>query len=176
MGRMSGRKLRTKGKTLMRKRKIYLETTLFNYYFDEDRDAHADTVTLFEEIRAGKYEAYTSVFVIDELSDTKEEPKRSNMLALIGKYNINVLDDSNEAQYLADIYIKEGVIPSGKRLDSLHISVASINELEYVFSFNFQHINRIKTKIMTSLINAREGYKTITITVPSEVIEHGKSE
>ena len=29
--------------------KIYIETTLFNYYFDDDRDAHADTVTLFEE-------------------------------------------------------------------------------------------------------------------------------
>ena len=28
----------------MKKLRIYLETTLFNYYFDEDRDAHADTV------------------------------------------------------------------------------------------------------------------------------------
>jgi len=70
----------------------------------------------------------------------------------------------------------EGVIPAGKRLDSLHISVATVNDLEFIFSFNFQHINRIKTKMMTSLINAREGYKPITITVPSEVIEYGKSE
>ena len=160
----------------MRKQKIYLETTLFNYYFDTDRDSHIDTVKLFEEIRAGKYEAYTSVFVIDELGETKEEPKRSNMLALIKKYDINVLDDSDEAQDLADIYINEGVIPEGKRLDSLHISVATVNDLEYIFSFNFRHINRVKTKTMTSLINAREGYKPITITIPSEVIEHGKSE
>ena len=36
------------------KSKIYLETTLFNYYFDTDRDAHADTVTLFQEDRRGK--------------------------------------------------------------------------------------------------------------------------
>ena len=160
----------------MRKLKVYLETTLFNYYFDEDRDAHADTVKLFEEIREGKYEAYTSAYVIDELGETKEESKRSNMLALIGEYNIKVLDYSDEAQDLADIYISEGVIPAGKRLDSLHISVATVNDLEYVFSFNFQHINRIKTKAMTSFINAREGYKSVTITVPSEVIEHGESE
>jgi predicted nucleic acid-binding protein len=166
----------TRGFTLMRKLKIYLETTLFNYYFDIDRDAHADTVKLFEEIRAGKYEAYTSAYVIDELGETKEESKRSNMLALIGEYNINVLDTSDEAQDLADIYINEGVIPASKRLDSLHISVATVNDLEYIFSFNFQHINRIKTKTMTNLINTREGYKPITITVPSEVIEYGKSE
>ncbi|MCL2096264.1 MAG: hypothetical protein FWH10_05090, partial [Oscillospiraceae bacterium] len=52
--------------------KIYLETTMFNYYFDIERDAHADTVKLFNEIRTGKYEAYTSVYVIDELEDTKD--------------------------------------------------------------------------------------------------------
>ena len=41
--------------------KVYLETTMFNYYFDTERDAHSDTVKLFEEIRAGKYQAFTSV-------------------------------------------------------------------------------------------------------------------
>jgi len=46
--------------------KIYLETTLFNFYFDEDRDAHADTVKLFKEIFLGKYEAFTSRYVIDD--------------------------------------------------------------------------------------------------------------
>ena len=55
----------------MRVPKIYLETTMFNYYFDTERDAHADTVKLFNEIQAGKYDAYTSVYVIDELEDTK---------------------------------------------------------------------------------------------------------
>jgi hypothetical protein len=28
----------------LRTQRIYLETTMFNYYFDSDRDAHADTV------------------------------------------------------------------------------------------------------------------------------------
>ena len=40
----------------MRTQKVYLETTLFNFYIDEGRDAHADTVKLFEEIAGGKYE------------------------------------------------------------------------------------------------------------------------
>ena len=43
----------------MRVMKVYLGTTLFNYYFDEDRDAHADTVTFFEECAAGRFEPYT---------------------------------------------------------------------------------------------------------------------
>ena len=160
----------------MQKPKIYLETTVFNYYFDTDRDAHADTVILFKDIQAGKYEAFTSAYVVDELEETKAEPKRSKMLAPITKFNISVLDYSDEAQDLADIYINEGVIPANKKLDSLHISVATVNGLQYIFSFNFQHINRVKTKTMTSLINAREGYKPITITVPSEMVERGENE
>ena len=59
----------------MRKQKIYLETTMFNYYFDKDRDAHADTVTLFEECAAGKFEPYTSDYVIKDIEDAPPEKK-----------------------------------------------------------------------------------------------------
>ena len=66
----------------MRIQKIYLETTLFNYYFDEDRDAHPDTVTLFEECASGRFEPYTSGYVINELDNATAE-KREKMFALI---------------------------------------------------------------------------------------------
>jgi predicted nucleic acid-binding protein len=75
----------------MRKPKIYLETTLFNYYFDKDRDAHADTVRLFEEVAAGKYEAYTSQYVVGELRNAPE-PKRGKMLDLILEHDVYMLE------------------------------------------------------------------------------------
>jgi predicted nucleic acid-binding protein len=153
----------------MRKPKIYLETTIYNYYFDTDRDGHADTVKLFEEIKAGNYEAYTAIYVTDELMKA-DEPKRSNMLNLITEHNITVLPADDEAERLADIYISEGVIPASKQYDAFHIAIATVNELEYVFSFNYEHINRVKTKEMTSLINLRQRYKPVTIATPSEVI------
>ena len=58
-------------------------TTLFNFYVDEERgDTHTDTVRLFVEIAAGKYEAYTSDYVIDELSLTPDN-KREKMTGAI---------------------------------------------------------------------------------------------
>ena len=42
---------------------MYLETTVFNYYFDTDRDGHEDVVRLFEAIGAGRYEGYNSVVI-----------------------------------------------------------------------------------------------------------------
>jgi hypothetical protein len=40
--------------------KIYLETTIFNFPFAEDAPQYkADTLKLFNEIRAGRFEPYT---------------------------------------------------------------------------------------------------------------------
>jgi len=148
---------------------------MFNYYFDTDRDAHGDTVKLFKEIQMGKYEAYTSIYVTDELIKA-DEPKRSNMLTLISEYNIEVLDDSEEARQLAEIYVEEGVVPTKYFYDGLHIAIATINDLEHIFSLNFKHINKLKTKTMTGFINVRQGYKPIIIASPMEVIEDDENE
>jgi predicted nucleic acid-binding protein len=75
----------------IKKLRLYLETTVFNYYFDTDRDGHEDTVRLFEAIGAGEFEGYTSEYVMAELRGAKE-PKKSNMLFLTGKYGIAILD------------------------------------------------------------------------------------
>lgn len=109
--------------------------------------------------------------MIDELIEA-DEPKRSKMLELINEYNITVLPADDEARRIADIYVNDGVIPVKYRYDGLHIAIATINDLDYIFSLNFQHINKLKTKAMTSIINIREGYKPITICSPMEVIEH----
>ena len=94
----------------MRKQKIYIETTLFNFYFDTDREAHSATVRLFEDIALGKYEAFTSDYVINELEETQGD-KREKMIALVEQYGIAVLILNNEAERLADIYVRDGVIP-----------------------------------------------------------------
>jgi len=152
----------------MRKLKIYLETTLFNYYFDEDREAHPATVRLFEDIAAGKYEAYTSDYTVGELEDTKSE-KREKMLALIGQYGITVLGLDKEAEQLADTYVEQGIIPIKYRTDGVHIAVAAVNDLDLIISMNFQHIVKRKTKLGTGSINALRGYRAVEIYNPMEV-------
>jgi hypothetical protein len=96
--------------------RLYLETTLFNYYFDADRDGHTDTVKLFKAVSVGEYEAYTSNYTVTELKDAPE-PKQSNMLKLIEKYGIVMLNADDESDRLADRYISEGVISPNHRYD-----------------------------------------------------------
>jgi len=126
---------------------------------------------MFEAIGSGKYEGYTSRYVTYELQ-MSAEPKQSNMLALIEKYNIHVLEIDDESERLSSVYVCEGIIPAKYGLDSAHIASATVNNLDCVLSFNFQHINKLKTKEMTALVNLREGYKNIIICTPMEVLDN----
>ena len=156
----------------MRKQKIYLETTLFNFYMDDDRGfAHSSTLMLFKEIAAGKYDAFTSRFVIDELTGAPEA-KREKMLNLILKYGIPILETNNETVRMADLYIEYGIIPQKYRTDGLHIAIAAVNDLDMIISMNFEHIVKRRTKIGTGHINALNGYRAVEICSPMEVVEN----
>ena len=155
----------------MRKQKIYIETTLFNFYFDTDREAHFDTVRLFEDIALGKYEAFTSDYVINELEETQGD-KREKMIALVKQCGIAVLILNDEAERLADIYVEQGILPLKYRTDGVHIAVAAVNDLDMIISMNFQHIVKRKTKIGTGNINALNGYHAVEIYTPMEVNEN----
>ena len=97
-------------------------------------------------------------------------------MALIDKYNIVVLDANYETYRLANKDISEGMLSANHRFDSSHIAVASVYRLDCVVSFNFRHINRIKTKRMTVRINKEEGYEEVTICTPMEVIDYEETE
>jgi predicted nucleic acid-binding protein len=155
----------------MRVPKVYLETSVFNFYFADDApDKRQDTIKLFEEIREGKYEPYTSSYVFQELLLAKE-PKKSKMVGLMEPFNITLQPANGEAERLADIYVAEKIIPEKYFTDGVHIAMATVNDLDFIVSFNFQHIVKRKTIILTEVINAREGYKRIGIHSPTEVIE-----
>ena len=131
---------------------LYLETTTFNWYFDE-RKGHDDVVRLFEAVKAGEFAGYTSRFVADELKQASE-PKRTDMMNLIDDYGIIVLPTHPKAASLAQAYRDAGIIPQSQAYDSLHIATASLYEIEAVVSYNFHHINRNKVKTLIPDINA----------------------
>ena len=143
---------------------------MFNYYFDSDRDAHPYTRMLFEEIGAGKYIAFTSGYVVAEIMRAPEA-KRSLMLGLVDKYNMTVLGLSDEAERLAHIYVREKIIPEKFMTDGIHIAVTTVNDLDMILSLNFKHIVKKKTMDLTALVNMREGYRSIRIFTPMEVVD-----
>ncbi|MDR1093859.1 MAG: hypothetical protein LBL66_06890 [Clostridiales bacterium] len=156
----------------MRVPRIYLETSVFNFVFADDAPAaKADTLKLFEEIKAGKYAPFMSVHVVEELGRAPE-PKRSRMFELIDKYGVEILPNNAETERLADIYIAEGMIPAKYADDALHIASTGVWGLDIIVSWNFKHIVKVKTIAQSEIINFKEGYKRVMINSPTEVIEN----
>ena len=155
-----------------RKFKLYLETTIFNFVFADDApEKQAATLKLFEKIKSGEYEVYTSSYVLDELNNAGEV-KRNKMLALIEQYDIQLVKNSTEILHLAREYIKEGMIPEKYLDDALHVASASVNNMSAIISWNFKHIVKMKTIRLTDSINTKFGFGKIYILTPMEVIEN----
>ena len=93
------------------------------------------------------------------------------MLTLVDEYGLTTLDFSTEAEQLASIYVREGIIPAKYITDSIHIAIATVNDLNMIISLNFKHIVRKKTIELTELVNIREGYHKIGIYTPMEVVD-----
>jgi predicted nucleic acid-binding protein len=151
--------------------KIYLETTIFNFYFDADRDAHTSTIQLFKEIVSGKFKPYTSIFVVEELQNAPIK-KSQQMLDLISKFSIIVLPENEVAVHIANLFINNNIIPRKYRFDALHIALALVNNLDKIISLNFKHIVRDKTRIFTEYISKIHNYRSISINSPMEVIDY----
>lgn len=56
--------------------------------------------------------------------------------------------------------------------DALHIACASVNDLDAIISWNFEHIVKLKTKREVVGINVLLGYKEIGIYSPWEVVKN----
>jgi len=156
----------------MRTPKIYLETSVFNFYFaDDSPDKREDTLRLFEEIQQGKYAPHTSDYVVGELQQAPL-PKRKAMIDLITQYDVVVLPDDPAIQRLAKLYVTEKIIPEKYATDALHIAATTVNDLDFIVSYNFRHIVKLKTITMTESVNIRERYRKIGIYSPTEVVEY----
>jgi predicted nucleic acid-binding protein len=150
--------------------KIFLETTVFNFYAEaKEGKKRLDTIALFEAIAAGCYEPFTSEPVVGEL---KESVKYDKMEKIIDGYPMTILKKTVEIERLADIYVAEGIIPLKYRDDAVHIATAVVNHLDFVVSFNMGHIAKPKANIATNFVNLDEGYAKVILCNPSEVIDY----
>lgn len=155
----------------MKKIKYYLDTTIFNFVFAEGDGEKKDiTIKLFTDLPLISEGIYISDEVIREISRAPE-PRRLQLEKLLRETNPLLLEIDMETVELAERYIKEGIIPEKYRSDAFHIAVAVVNGIEAIVSWNFEHIVKLKTRVMVNGLNRLSGYHEIEICSPEEVVE-----
>jgi len=156
--------------------KIYLETTMFSFYYEERQHGDypiykAQARKVFDLIKAGEYEPYTSPITLQEIFREPDLEKREKMAELVVEYGIKILNESDEASRIAELYVREGAISPVWERDAAHIALTTVNGLDFIISLNFTHIARPWTIEHVRRVNVREKYQGIGIYKPEEVLE-----
>jgi predicted nucleic acid-binding protein len=150
----------------MGKLKIYLDTSVFSAYYDERVKTRSEQTKIFWQ-KLVEYEGYISQIVLDELGAVTDDELRRRLMDLTKGFE--TLNIDSEAEALADQYIKRGIFPEKYRDDALHLAVATVNDVDILISWNFEHLVKRKTRLEANLANSLNGYKSIDIIVPPEL-------
>jgi predicted nucleic acid-binding protein len=156
-----------------RKPKIYLDTSIPNHLFADDRpDWMAATWRLWEKCKAGEYDIFVSDLFFEELDDC-EEPKRSWMYEKLGQIPFTVLQESEKVTQLAQKYLENGLLSEKKLNDRLHIAYAATNDCDAILSWNFRDIVNDATRSTVKIVNAICRYSEMLIVSPEIFLEGG---
>jgi hypothetical protein len=161
---------------LMRKKSIYLDTSIINFLFADDAPEKRDLTKEFFEnyVRTKVYDVWISPVVLSEIQETKDDSKRAMLLDFISGYELQVTDienASNEIQGLARLYIQGGIIPEKKLEDALHVAIATVFEYDILLSWNFRHLANVNKEARIQAVNLQAGYvKPLRLLTPMEVI------
>ena len=152
----------------MRALKYYVDTSVWNFLLEEDRPEHRRaTEQFFREVRLPDTLVVSEV-VLQEIQRAPQA-RQDALRTVIARSRPAVLRVSEEAEALADRYVKAGLIPARYRNDALHLAVAVIEDCDAVVSWNFEHMVKLKTRLGVNGLNKRLGYPQIEIVSPEEV-------
>ena len=150
--------------------KLYIESSVVNFVYADDSPDRAKITKNFFDSSDEKHELFISELVLEEIEKTPG-PKREKMSSFVVKHEFKILPNSAEADNLASKYLKAGLVPEKYINDAIHLALASINKMEVLVSWNMEHIVKLKTIVGVNRINKEQGYGSILIMTPEEVVE-----
>ena len=160
----------------MKKLKLYLETSVFGFYFDTslpNKQKRSAVRKLLEQIKAGVFEGYVSGLVRAEL-EKAPQPYRDRLLRLIDRYGLQRVEyDEDAAGELHENYLRARVAPGAPDDDAAHIAIATVAGVDVVVSCNLKHLANELASRRFLAVNILQGYSTgLSIRQPEEVIRY----
>jgi hypothetical protein len=152
-------------------KRLYIETTIPSYATarasnDIIKTARQIVTRQFWDNERQKYNLYISDYVLEECTKGNPDAAQRRLLFLRG---IELLPKTRAVETLAPIYQKLLDIPERARIDSFHLAIAVLYEMNYVVTWNFTHMG-IESYAKLSRYNERVGYKTPLLVTPETLL------
>ena len=154
----------------MKKQRIYIDTSIVGGFFDTEFEK--ETKLLFQRL-----EDKEVIFVLSTVLDKEMRNAPLHVKNLLDNYDENSferVDLTDEARELADKYIAENVVGKTSLDDCRHIALATIAKVDVLASWNFKHIVNLIRIRGYNAVNLKNGYTTLEIRNPKELIDYGK--
>jgi predicted nucleic acid-binding protein len=155
----------------VKKLRIYLDTSVIGCLDQADSpDRMADTLALWEQIKAGLYDVVISDVVLEEILSCAES-KRKYLLNMLLQIDYTIMKETKETLSLARRFIEHNVLTQKSFDDCRHIACAVVAGCDIITSWNFKHMVKLRTVNGVRIINLMEGYRTVEIYPPTMLIE-----
>jgi len=152
----------------MQKQRLYIDTSVFGGYYDEEFAEF--TIPLFERLNNGEFKLLFSTVTQDELENAPQRVR--DLVKQLKTDSTDFVEVTEEAIDLATEYIKEKVVGQTSFADCLHIALATINQADYLISWNFKHIVNVQRIRGYNAINLKNGYKLLEIRSPRDFVRY----
>jgi len=83
---------------------------------------------------------------------------------------MKALENSEEIEELASIYVNEGIIPKKYYNDALPIAIGTKYKMDAIISWDLTYIVKFKTKFQVKAINEKLKEKDVIICTPEEMV------
>lgn len=148
-----------------RRFKLYLDTSVPNAYLDKKNLYRQEiTIKFWEKLK--EHDVFISDLVKEEIEAARDEKLKDGLFNLIKNFGILYAKDA-KVKTLAELYVSAEIIPAKYIEDAIHIAVTTINSLDILVSWNFEHIVKLKTRREVNAINILFGYDQIEIIEPA---------
>jgi len=152
------------------KEKVYLDSTVPSYYFDE-REAlrtFTDITRKWWSEMSGYYELYISDAVLQELNNGNY-PRKDEIIRLVS--TIQLLPLAPDLEQVVEFYISNYVMPRSLVGDALHLAYASYFDIQYLLTWNCNHLANANKRKHIRVVNTRLGLSTPEIVTPLELFK-----
>ena len=164
---------RNANRSFSMKPKVYIETSIVSYLMarpSRDLLVNANQILAKEwwnEHRM-KFRSFVSEVVISEIERGDPAMAKSRLEAI---KRIEIIRLTNEARTVAQEILDQKILPEKAAVDALHISIASVNAIDFLLSLNCKHIANAFLYRRVHEVCRGFGYQTPTICTLQEILE-----
>jgi len=152
-------------------KKVYLETSIFSFYYDERPQpeivARRNWTREFWEVCKVDSAMFTSGATLVELN-RGNKPHRAAALELAR--SLPAYESTDEIKAIVAVYLMEMVMPRDPFGDALHLALASFHKCDFLVTWNCAHLANANKAGHIHLVNNRLGLHTPWLVTPLELL------